>query len=1162
MKIRKTFLEAMEIIKMNPSSEQKQGLLPFNRKKKNEEDESEYSVRGTPQIAEIYKQLKQISDDPEKVEQLRLLSIKRGVDKKVFDQIKQQIEDKNQPFLSKEMKKTRVANLSQLSDDIKKINEEFKKLKTDLTLKNLYKRSLRVIINKFFTIPGTKVPRRYLILPVSYNNTLNSINELNSAENKYEKMFKMLRDQIVVDPEPIDDEIRKYLERYDYQFKDFVAEFYNNICYTKNGAEIKITDELEKIKAMIPNIANKEKALEKAPIDKQEFIKKEIKKLEDFNAEYLSRMISFIKESGTGFGDQSVVIITWVPRLILTQSTGTAWTSCQNLITGGQNASVFTGMQEGVFIAWLVSLNSINDIRKPKARILIKPFFPKDKGNRKDIIWWSSKIYTESGGNLNLFKKVVNSFLYQKQQKTIEIGKGVSKDFALMSNNKNSYIKDKSNRYRIYPDNEQSYDLEKQSFEKLLNVKNKNLENLFNAHDFNVKTYITFLKNLPDKEFDKYMSNTALLSMAMQNNLPTVLNYVTQRIKSYDLKRLDSCYGYRYIEPETSQTIVKIFINFLNELYRIHGDKIFDSVLLPDSHYKAIKDHQFVNQFLKEKVGYEIINKRGSINVLMDISSNKLISADIKKNANLIIKDKIQTENRNNIIKILDLSLKYNNQEIEKLVVERLDKAFDEIDKDLVNDISYLMQSYTDIDLDYSFTKERIKTISPFVLSIIKKVSDKKPNIMTSVNQNTSDLPEEFAQVFIKYNENSDIIKATEIKSLNKAFIFAIKSFIEEGIEESSGSYSNFFFRFKNKEDIEFFMKFNKNTIIAISVYLSDTFNLMLENQIEQDYVKDDLALAKIFFEYIEENPSILTYIKTKARFDETFVQLLFNAWSYTNISHMVKNLTDPTIRKLIMFIINQLSEEKKLEILTNISLFFIREENSPMIWYVDEIKKHIKDLKNIKKFINNFVFEGYQLQTGSFSDYIEMNEQLIMLLPKIIGKKDAIVNIDFFLKTFNLEIIDLIDMLTININNINNVVNLETDFMHYMFKHDQFKEKLETIKVKNQSELDNAIANLTDRTKMSDNQIKRFDYLVFLLNTKKNSSMFKKMVTNFNSNSEPTKTYNFMKIFFPKIKIKEIIYDFDIKFIFSSLEKKEIQKILDDLKITYEKKDIDSILA
>ena len=97
---RKTFLEAMEIIQMNSKSEPGQPSLPFKEKNDNEE---QLSIKGIPQISAIYKKLRDISDNPKEVEKLKELSFQRGVDQKVFDQIKKVVDDQKQPFLNPQL---------------------------------------------------------------------------------------------------------------------------------------------------------------------------------------------------------------------------------------------------------------------------------------------------------------------------------------------------------------------------------------------------------------------------------------------------------------------------------------------------------------------------------------------------------------------------------------------------------------------------------------------------------------------------------------------------------------------------------------------------------------------------------------------------------------------------------------------------------------------------------------------------------------------------------------------------------------------------------------------------------------------------------------------------------------------------------------------------
>lgn len=1158
MKIRKTFLEQMEIIQMNPSKDEKQPRLPF----KNEADEKEYSVRGTPEIAAIYKQLKQISDDPKKVEQLRQLSYRRGVDRKTFDEIKRQVEDSEQPFLNKKMKETRVANLNQLRDDIDKVNEQFKKLKTDLTLKNLYKQSLRNILNKFFMIPGMKTPRRYLMLPMSYSNTLKDINDLNSAENKYEKMFKILKDQIVIEPEKIDSDIKDYLERSDYQFKDFKTEFYNNVCYTKNGAEIKITDELEKIKTLIPNISNKYKALEKAPTDKKELIQKEIKKLENFKIDYLNRVLSFNVEVGTGMGDQSVVVITWVPRLILTQSTGTPWTSCQHLITGSQNPSVMTGMQEGVFIAWLVGLKNVNDIRKPKARMLIKPFFPKVKGTKKEIVWWSSKIYSESGGNFTLFKKVVNSFLYQKQQKTVEKGGGVSREFALMSKKKNMYEKDSRNLYRIYPDDEQGYSTETQSFEKIMTSKKPRAELIFNAHDFEPKAYIAFLKQMPDKDFVKYNDTNPVLGLAMENNAPTIFNYVAERLKKFKLDSIKNCLLVT-VEPETNQVLVKMYINLLNELYKVYEDS-FIEVMPFELIYGILKDHQLINSFLKEPLGMDLI-KKSTTKVLVFISNNPLVSNDIKKTVNIIINGKIETANRSDIIEIYYRLILNKNEELKKLAENKLVKAFDNSDDKITEDLEDLMTKVFDLSATYTVEQEIIHKYSQMTIDIIKKVLIKNPKAINKKDED--DTIRSFLEVIIENNDLDVIKDLYTIKVFSSFLNGIIKEKIEKAIDMVDGDiYKHLLGKIKTTDDLDFFAKIDKNILIIIIFYLSDDFNLPLQDLANDEDFKKNLFLIDIFLEYIEKNKNLIAFLNKQVDFTETFVQSHLNKKHFSNIDNLVKNINNPTLRRFVMFIIGFLKEEQQMEILTNITLFFVKGEDSPMLWYVDQIKKLIKNPKKVKTLINNFSFENFSIEIpreSSFSDIIEL-DNLPSLLAHAVGRT-ADINIDLFIKTFDLSMADLVEIVTkeIDFNDNEDVVTKYQKCMHTFFQYEEFRKILESKKIIYQNNFKDTVMNLVNQKKyITDDMIKEYDYFNFYVKTKNNIKQFRAMLADFDPDMNPVAVYNLMAIFFKDIKIKDIVYDAELKNIFNFLKRKEAEKVLKDLDIAYEKKDIDNIFA
>ena len=1162
MKIRKTFLEQIELIQMNPSSEPKQPSLPF-KGKKDDEDGWQLSIKGNPEILSVYKKLREISDNPKEVEKLKELSFQRGVDRKLFDQMRKDIDDQKQPFLNPQMKKMKVANLNQLRDDIKKIDGEFKKLKTDLTLKNLYKQSLRTIISKFFTIPGMKMPRRYLMLPMSYNNTLNDINELNSSENKYEKMFKILKNQIVVQPEKIDEEIKNYLERYDYQFKDFETEFYNNICYTKNGAEIKISDELEKIKGQSENISNKRQSLEKAPADKRQFIEKEIKKLEEFKTDYLNRTLSFISEAGTGMGDQSVVVITWVPRLILTQSTGTPWTSCQNLLIGGQKESVLTGAQEGVFIAWLVGLKNVNDIRKPKARILIKPFLPKNKGNKKEIIWWSSTVYSESGGNFGLFKKVVNSFLYQKQQKIIDTRKGISKTVATLSGKKNMYEKGAKNLYRIYPDKEVGFNPEEEKFAKIIANKRHNVDQLFNAYDFDMNAFMNFLKKMNDKEFNKYNIDNSLIVHSLTNNMPVIFNYVIQRIKKYDIEKIES-YAFILFDQSDNQTMVKIYINFLNEQYIVNRDKFF-KVYGYYNLYDMFKNHQLINLFLKEKIGVDFLNQ-APLKILIKTYSNSLVSEDIKKTILVLMKNKILSTDTEDLISSFSETVIGKNKEIYKLHQDKIVEKFKDFNENTVENFINLMQNANDISNNYSVPEEDSEKALVFVLEILLHLLNKKSNFLKLVTDEDEDALIYYLEAFVENCSASNIKKIMEVKGLAKEAKSNFDNMIDK-IMDTPGDYSDFIFKFKEKEEIDFFMKINKETIIAIAYFLEEFFNLPMDD-LESEDSKKGLQVTKAFLDYLDDNKSVLNTFKQKVEFYDNLAFKIFGRSQSAYMPKLVKNLDNPLIKRLMMFFIGCLKEEDVYNILANITLFFVKGNESVMMWYVNEISKLIKKPKEIKKIIHNLEFSHLQVRIDDMiGDYMEISDNLPSLLKATLGLN--IANLDLFLKTFQLEMSDMIDIIMkeINIGDTSSLFKSSNRAsMNYLFQYDEFKQKLEETKIKTQAELNMAMVDLitlgNGKKYMSEDEIKRLDFLNFYLRTKNNLPKFKKAVNLFFPNGEFGSVYNLLAIFYKDIKIKDIIYDNDLKNILSSLDKKYTKKVLDDLKITYEKKDIDNIYA
>jgi hypothetical protein len=419
------------------------------------------------------------------------------------------------------------ARVSELQKDLIAISKEIERIKN---INNTYRMSLRKILTNFFSVPGAKLSKRYLFLPLRRSVNLSQINTLNAGKVSADNMIQAMTQskEIIVD-KTIDTKIEDYLLDIGYSFKDKKNDLYNNVCYTRNGAKVKITDELEKINKI--NIADKEQAVKKAKDEKtKQFIENEINKKIKLKSEFISRMQLIDSDTikSDNFDNLNVIVLTWVPRLIMSQSTTTIWTSCMKLPTreeqGGVNRHYIPGsIENGVFIAWLVNIKDMKTINNPIARILIKPFLLKE--DPKHVLWWPSKMYYDgsSGGDLSIFKQAVNSFCYFKQLKEIK------------------KIETKFSTYRFKVDSSQ-YDDSGDDAKKLMKMKNyfQNLKeikptdrgintdtiNFFNAIDYTPKRAIQYLKIANKEIVDKFLRNFIFESLKKEDL--TVFDYLTK----------------------------------------------------------------------------------------------------------------------------------------------------------------------------------------------------------------------------------------------------------------------------------------------------------------------------------------------------------------------------------------------------------------------------------------------------------------------------------------------------------------------------------------------------------------------------------------------------------------------------------------------------------
>ena len=316
---------------------------------------------------------------------------------------------KSEQSLFPELQKKRTA---ELQTDLKQILNGIEAIETETE----YRDNLRMILNRFFTT-GKGLAKRYILLPLSSNFNLNQINTINNSLDRKESLLNKMSDfNDTVKDTRADTELINYLISCGYNVDQ--DEFYKGFCRNDKNVKLKIVDELEKIKKI--NLADKKNFLKRLKPEDPLYpnVQQQIVNRERFKESYLERMTIILSDSHqTKTDDTEVVIITWIPRLIMSQSTNTIWTSCMELFSdtrqGGSNQRfVMSGIKSGVFIAWLVNLKDMKTINKPIARMLIKPFYSEAND---EIVFWPSDLYHDGGiSNLNLFVKTVNRFCYLK----------------------------------------------------------------------------------------------------------------------------------------------------------------------------------------------------------------------------------------------------------------------------------------------------------------------------------------------------------------------------------------------------------------------------------------------------------------------------------------------------------------------------------------------------------------------------------------------------------------------------------------------------------------------------------------------------------------------------------------------------------------------------
>jgi len=370
----------------------------------------------------FYKQdLKNITQKPQITEIKKLKAAEKQIEKEIKDN--EILKNEDMLFSHLTMRKTLgKRSKQQMNRDLKLVSDQLQDLKNNSKENDNYRKNLKIVLKRFFSLG--KMSSRYIVLPLSSQiPSDNILRIMNTSKDKESHLFNYMRDNREIIVDALDEEIISYMSNNGYSFKK-ENDIYDNICYTKNNAMINLLDELKKIGANVKNVDAKKKLLANKDSKSMEYksIENEIKKLSEYRPEFEKRMEDIVnnKIDDTNVKDLKVVVLTWVPRMIMTQSTGTIWRSCMSLehvsnnYEAGSNARfVASGIQEGIFIAWLVNFNDIKTINDPIARILIKPFVLQSG----EIVWWPSQIYHDGreANELRLFEKTCVNYMIKKQ---------------------------------------------------------------------------------------------------------------------------------------------------------------------------------------------------------------------------------------------------------------------------------------------------------------------------------------------------------------------------------------------------------------------------------------------------------------------------------------------------------------------------------------------------------------------------------------------------------------------------------------------------------------------------------------------------------------------------------------------------------------------------
>lgn len=845
--------------------------------------------------------------------------------------------DQSQILFPVDYIKMQIEKSQNLQSDLKRTLFELDMLKKKRVIFDNYRKNLKVILKRFFNIGG--LSNRTLILPLK--NTINEqdIVKINKGADKISNIKEVLHMNREVVVQTNDEEIIKYLKDNGYSFRDEKKDFYEAKAYNKNNVKVDLTDEFKKIRDSVKNLDSKKNILTKIDpkLEQYNVIAGDIKRISEFKISFLNRMeiIKNQTDDLDNIDNIDVIILSWIPRHIMSQSTGTIWRSCmsyqqeQEGDVGINIRYVGTGIEDGTFIAWLVKIKDLRNINEPKARILIKPFV----NENGDTIWWPSHIYHDgslTGGESILFKRILKNYCYMKQKKYVLGTLSIADEDRVYEDESDEMIEDEDNfeEDRFAEEGLQEKHINTNTFESQIEETPNNFYRIFYSIGFTNKKMFDFLESQSINYFNEDVIVNLFKMSYLSNNL-FFLQYALDKgleikVSIYQLyvERINNI----IINAQYNEKALNIFLNFVrknkNVQVGLHGN--LDLHVFPTLYSKKLMKNQFAkndNKLLDFIIKHDdVMNNIINIDSHVEITILKysVFSKEQRKEINKYLKKFLSERKRISpdiLAKIQILIDTFRDEN--KNIFDEMQKLIDE--KKIVFDSEYLTFFCTKNYDDLFFSDDVLKKL----IIIYGKNKTKENNLFSKIQSK--------ATVFEKMFK--DNITSAYIQTLDGDKKQISKTLIEEAkklgiINGKNLLYSDFNYKmaFDKELLVQFLEKDNVHSDKVIQFFNSftgyteriDISDLML-------YIDEKLPNIKLF-----ANPKI---------FD------VFKIFDHDQVGEFGRIIN---IRKPKLFVIDnevtkQLLAHQSENLVMYKYLIF-------MFFYKENIEKNIKIFENIFK--------------------------------------------------------------------------------------------------------------------------------------------------------------------------------------------------------------------